>query len=394
MKFIHISDTHLGAATLGRRISPSGVNQREEDICNVFAYAIDRICELKPDFALHSGDLFHSVRPSNRIINFTLRQFLRLSQAGIPVVIISGNHDSPKQRALGSIYSIFEVFPHIYPVYKGTYQVKELSLPKTHSQGTNSGKVFIHAIPHCLTDELFQEELQKVKIPDPQVANILMLHGVASGIPEFSMGEFAEQMIPDSYFNAGFDYIALGHYHKFTKVQEKVFYAGSIERLSFNEIGQGKGFLEVNLTRSAGSSQMEYKFHPLPAREMIDLPGLDASGLDQTELEVWLGKSFDIEDIAEKIIRLKIYNLPQHTYKLLPFKKINQWKNKAFYCDLRLETKEDSGTVWGETGTIGRLNQEFQAYLDSVAVEGLDKKKLTELGLSYVNQASAESESD
>src|SRR4030066_1485377 len=106
MKFVHISDTHLGASGFGRRISSSGVNQREEDICNSFVWAIDNILELRPDFVLHSGDLFHSVRPSNRILDFALRQFLKLSQAQIPTVIISGNHDSPKQRALGSISSI------------------------------------------------------------------------------------------------------------------------------------------------------------------------------------------------------------------------------------------------------------------------------------------------
>src|SRR4030066_2525644 len=154
MKFIHISDSHLGAATLGRKLSLAGINQREEDICQVFAFAIDRILELKPDFVLHSGDLFHSVRPSNRIIDFALRQFLKLSQAQIPTVIISGNHDSPKQRALGSIYSIFEVFPHIYPVYKGKYENKELTL----SQPKIAEKVLIHCIHHGLAEEPFTEK--------------------------------------------------------------------------------------------------------------------------------------------------------------------------------------------------------------------------------------------
>lgn len=390
MKFIHISDSHLGAATLGRKLSPAGVSQREEDICNVFAYAIDKIIELKPDFILHSGDLFHSVRPSNRIIDFALRQFLKLSQAQIPTVIISGNHDSPKQRALGSIYSIFEVFPHIYPVYKGKYEARELNL----SQSKNSLQVLVHCIPHCLTDELFQEELQKVKITNPDSVNILMLHGVVSGIPEFSMGEFAEQMIPDSYFQAGFDYVALGHYHKFTQVEERVFYAGSTERISFNEIGQEKGFLEISLDKSVHSlAKLGHKFHSVPARAMLDLPDIDASRLDQTQLEEELEKRFSIPALEEKILRLRISDLPQHLYQLLPFKKINQWKNKAFFCDLRLEVKDEVGQVTAKSATIGRLNQEFLDYLNAVAVEGLDKRKLTVLGLAYINQVLEESES-
>lgn len=391
MKFIHISDTHLGATTLGRKFSPSGANQREEDICHVFAYAIDRILELKPDFVLHCGDLFHSVRPSNRIIDFALRQFIKLSQANIPTVVISGNHDSPKQRGIGSIYSILDVFPHIYPVYRGRYETKELHLAQTKEHGPEI--VLIHCIPHCLTDELFQEELKRVKISE-NTANVLMLHGVVSGIPEFSMGEFAEQMIPDSYFGLAFDYVALGHYHKYTPVQEKVFYAGSTERISFNEIGQEKGFLEVNLSKSsAATSKIEVKFHPVPARQMIDLPGLDAFGLDQTQLEARLEKIFDLPELEEKIIRMRITNLPQHIYQLLPFRKINQWKNKAFFCDLRFELKEESGAVSSETTSIGRLNQELLEYLNSIVVEGLDKKKLSEMGLSYMNQVLSEADS-
>ena len=386
MKLIHISDSHLGAATLGRKISPSGVNQREEDICNVFSHAIDRIVELKPDLVLHSGDLFHSVRPSNRIIDFAIRQFLKLSQANLPTVIISGNHDSPKQRALGSIYSILEVFPNIYPVHKGKYEIREFSF--------RPERVVVHCIPHCLADELFQEELRRVKITDSEAINILMLHGVVSGIPEFSMGEFAEQMIPDSYFQAGFDYVALGHYHKFTQVQERVFYAGSTERISFNEVNQDKGFVEITVEKSPNQSTLQHKFHSVPARQMIDLPTLDAGGLDQTQMEEQLEQRLNLEGTEERILRLKVTNLSQHIYQLLPFKKINQWKNKAFYCDLRFEMKEEPGEVTAASAAIGQLNQEFVEYLNSIPVEGLDKTRLSQLGLSYINQVLAESETE
>ena len=79
MKIIHISDTHLGAAGFSRKLSPSGLNQREEDFCNSFIAAVDKIIQLKPDIVLHSGDFFHSVRPTNRIINLALKQILRIT---------------------------------------------------------------------------------------------------------------------------------------------------------------------------------------------------------------------------------------------------------------------------------------------------------------------------
>jgi DNA repair exonuclease SbcCD nuclease subunit len=70
---------------------------------------------------------------------------------------------------------------------------------------------------------------------------------VVAGIPEFSMGELSEQEIPTSYFDLGFDYVALGHYHRHCQVAPVVVYAGSTERLSLSELGQEKGFVEVKI---------------------------------------------------------------------------------------------------------------------------------------------------
>ncbi len=368
MKFVHISDTHLGASGFGRRVSASGVNQREEDICNSFAWAIDKILELRPEVVLHSGDLFHSVRPSNRILTFAIKQFLKLSQANIKVVIISGNHDAPKQRALGSVLSVLEVFPNIYPVYKGKYEI------------INIDSACIHAIPHCLTNETFQGELAKIRANREKDFNILMLHGVVAGIKEFSMGEFAEQEIPDSFFNMGFDYVALGHYHKYAQVRQNVFYAGSTERLSFNEIGQDKGFLEVDLRNK------KIIFRKVPSREMLDLTDLDASDMDQNQVLEKLEKILLPEIIKDKIVRQKIKNISEHTYNLLPFKKINELKAPAFYSDLRFERKEDDHQVLALTSSIGRLNQEFAEYLNSIPLENLDRTRLLDLGIKYLTE--------
>ncbi|OGC76002.1 MAG: hypothetical protein A2145_00860 [candidate division Zixibacteria bacterium RBG_16_40_9] len=371
MKFVHISDTHLGASGFGRRISASGVNQREEDICNSFVWAIDNILELRPDFVLHSGDLFHSVRPSNRILTFAIKQFLKLSQAGIKVVIISGNHDAPKQRALGSVLSVLEVFPNIYPVFKNKYETVVID------------RVCIHAIPHCLTNDSFQQELAHIRLNSQIDFNILMLHGVVAGIKEFSMGEFAEQEIADSIFNLGFDYVALGHYHKYSQVRPNVFYAGSTERLSFNEIGQDKGFLEVD------SKNGNINFHKVPCRDMLDLPEIEVADFEPNQVLEKIEKVLLAEKIKDKIVRLKIRNISEHTYNLLPFRRINELKAPAFHCDLRFERRETDHQVLALSTSIGRLNQEFVEFINSIPLEKLDRNKLLNLGLKYLSENKA-----
>jgi exonuclease SbcD len=381
MRFIHISDSHLGASGFSRRLSPSGFNQREEDICNSFQAAVDRIIELRPDFVLHSGDLFHTVRPTNRIINFAIRQILRVVNLQIPMVIISGNHDTPKQRTVGSVFSFFEVLsPLLHPVYRNRYEMIQL------------GRVAIHAIPHCLNQEDFSQELAKVKIGGGartaddgcnSTFNVLMLHGVVAGIKEFSMGELAEQEIPTSSLERGFDYVALGHYHRFCQVESGGYYAGSTERLSMSELGQEKGFVEVDLRTK------QVKFHPVPTREMIELPSVNARELDQEQIVLEIEKRAQAERIEEKIVRLKVTDIPEHVYNSLDFRRIAELKSRAFHFDLKFEKKEEEARDQSTKTSIGKLNMEFQQFLKQAPVENLKKDTLLELGLKYLSTESA-----
>jgi exonuclease SbcD len=376
MRFVHISDSHLGASGFSRRLSPSGYNQREEDICNSFTSAVDKIIELKPDFVLHTGDLFHSVRPTNRIINFAIRQILRIVNLQIPMVIISGNHDTPKQRSVGSVFSFFEVFsPLLHLVYKNKYECIHLD------------NTVIHAIPHCLDQEGFKEELSKVKIDQDAGYNILMLHGVVAGIPEFSMGELSEQEIPTSYFDLGFNYVALGHYHRHCQVSPGVVYAGSTERLSMSELGQEKGFVEVEIQDSGFKIQdLKPKFHPVECRDMIELPSLDAKDLDPDGVYQEIENRINSQEITDKIVRLKIINIPEHVYSSLDFRKIAELKSRAFYFDLRFERKDEKERTFTTETSIGKLPSEFEQYLKQAVVENLNKDKLLELSLKYLTE--------
>jgi len=377
MRFVHISDSHLGASGYSRRLSASGYNQREEDVCSSFQAAVDQIIELKPDFVLHSGDLFHTVRPTNRIINFAIRQILRVVNLEIPMVIISGNHDTPKQRTVGSVFSFFEVLsPLLHLVHRNQYELIKLK------------HVAIHAIPHCLNQEDFSQELAKVEIvggPPTAVGrrnskfNILILHGVVAGIKEFSMGELAEQEIPSSSLERGFDYVALGHYHRFCQVKSGGYYAGSTERLSMSELGQEKGFVEVDLQTK------NVKFHRVPTRDMIELLSLNARELDQEQILLEIEKRVGTQDVEEKIVRLKVTSIPEHVYNSLDFRKIAELKSRAFHFDLKFDRKEEEARDQSTKTSIGKLNMEFQQFLKQAPVENLKKDRLLELGLRYLS---------
>ncbi len=285
---------------------------------------------------------------------------------------------------MGSVFSFFEVLsPLLHLVYRNQYEL--LKLDRTN----------IHAIPHCLDQEDLKKELARIDIsggrrtvdngPNPDF-NILMLHGVVAGIPEFSMGELAEQEIPASYLKMPFDYVALGHYHRHCQVEPRVYYAGSTERLSMSELGQEKGFVEVDLETH------KVKFRPVPAREMIELDSIDARELNQEQVLLEIEKRIEGRDIAESIIRLKVKDIPEDVYNSLDFRKISELKSEAFHFDLRFEKIEEKSTEQAGQTSIGKLSREFEGFLIQVAVENLNKDRLLELGLTYLSAESEESE--
>ncbi|MCU0621560.1 MAG: metallophosphoesterase [Gemmatimonadales bacterium] len=98
MKLAHLADPHLGIRQY-HRLTPAGINQREADVANAFRAAIDDVIAVRPDAVVVAGDLFHAVRPSNAAIVFAFRQFQRLREAlpAAPVVLIAGNHDTPRR---------------------------------------------------------------------------------------------------------------------------------------------------------------------------------------------------------------------------------------------------------------------------------------------------------
>src|SRR2546428_5337150 len=221
MRIIHLSDTHLGFSAYNKLDPAAGLNQREVDIASAFNQIIDYILEVKPDLVIHAGDLFDSVRPSNRAIHEAFRQLARLSRAEIPTVIIAGNHSTPRQKVTGSIFRLFEYLEHIHPVFEGEY--KTLAI----------GDCKVHAIPHAYNEEMFKQNFSKLKADKKFKYNILVTHATVIGVTAFAGAEFRELSIPPSVLSRDFDYIALGHIHRCVEIAENAYYSGSPERLSF-----------------------------------------------------------------------------------------------------------------------------------------------------------------
>jgi len=370
MRVLHLADTHLGYSAY-RKVTEEGVNQREIDVYDAFIQCIDYAVKTKPDLVLHAGDLFDSVRPTNRAITVALQQILRLSKENIPFIVISGNHETPKLKETGNIFSIFEHLDHVYPIHNNRYETVSLK---------NKDKtVMIHAIPQCQNPKEFEINLKKITRDKKADFNVLMAHGAVAGIKEFKMNEFNELFIPVKNLQEEFDYIALGHYHMYTKLQENAFYAGSTEHLSFTEADSQKGYLEISL-----GQKLKHRFIPIKTRIMIDAPSLDCSTLRIEQILQKVKETIQCIDPKDKIIRVRLENIPSHIQRGIDFHQMRDLGKNAVHFEIKPTTIKTGDAALSKDTMMKSLADEFEKFLTTQQYPG--KKILLNLGLHYIHK--------
>ena len=382
MRLIHISDLHLGFRQYQRQ-TPTGVNQREWDVAMAFKRAIDKIIEVAPDIVLIAGDVFHAVRPTNTAIVHAFQQFSRLKQ-GLPdaiIVMIAGNHDTPKSSEMGCILRLFTPLG-IHVVYG---EPERLSFPER--------ELSILAVPDALKDH-------PVLDPDPASKhNVLVIHCELPGIlpadavaQERSTVEITVEEIGAPRWN----YVALGHYHVYRQVAPNMYYSGSMEYTSVNVWSE---LTEERTVKLPGKGMIEYdiatekrKFHFLPAtRPLVDLPIIAARGMSSADLDaaIQAGVARVSGGIDDKIVRQVVRDVPRHIARELDHKALRELKRRALHYHLDTRRPEIIRTVAsGGPGRRPSLADTVRDHLQRrVMTSDIDRDRLVTLGLDYLREA-------
>jgi predicted phosphodiesterase len=348
MILAHLADLHLGYRAY-HRLAPGGINARERDVAAAFGLALDQVVALGVDLVLVAGDVFHTVRPSNIAIADAFRQFsrLRAELPRAPVVVIAGNHDSPRAVETGSILRLLAEIPGVHVVDD---IARAVHLPELDAT--------VLCLPHNSLVAESTGEGGPVRLePDPAAStNILMLHGTVTGGTASErlryVSEYGGAQVETSAIEpARWDYVALGHYHIATELAPNMWYAGGIERTSTNiweEAGGAKGFLTYD------TEARRAIFHPLPGREVVDLPRFSArvSGEAEGPGEGAAGRYLEPAEIDEriralvegipggragKIVRLVLTDLPREVFRALDHRQLREFRATAlhFHLDAR-----------------------------------------------------------
>ena len=281
--FVHASDLHLGYAQYG-------LEARRQDFDNAFTELVDKTIELKPDFMIIAGDLFHHARPSNTTLENTIRNFKRLKDVEIPVLTVDGSHDSAPNAITGTILTPLDSAGLV------------IHLPR-HEEACwrKLNTCYVYGIPNFRSQRRTNEALpaflaEKPPTPDPSVANIFVLHGAVdlpSVKPPYIEAEVSPELIPD-----GFNYYAAGHVHNGYMGKFKtglLVYSGCTETVSYDEAKLKKGFIHVTMDEKGKVSP---RFVELTSPRKFVVLEREFTGMNSakiTELAVQMVESADEE---------------------------------------------------------------------------------------------------
>jgi exonuclease SbcD len=386
MRLVHLSDLHLGYRQY-QRLTPNGINQREADVAATFRATISRVIEIAPDVVILAGDIFHSVRPTNQAILHAFLEFSRLARA-LPnsvIVLVAGNHDTPRTSETGGILQLFSQLG-LHVVDREAQRVSFFD-----------GRLSVLAVP-----DVYGIEIPSFDPDRDAQFNVLVAHGAVQGmLPESFMAanraavEFSKQDLHAEKW----DYVALGHYHVYQEIESNVFYSGSIDYTNANmwaEINdqrlagvKGKGFVERDLATGT------HTFHELtPSRPIVELKRISAAGLTVAEIDSKIRAAIEAfrAGIDDKIVRLVVTDIPRHVARELDHKSIRDYKRRAlnFHLDLRRpETTRSSGSG-GPSGRRPSLNEIVREKLMQRPLDAeIDREALIARAMAYLDEAQA-----
>ena len=384
MRLVHLSDLHLGYRQY-QRLTPTGINQREADVARTFAAAIGQIIALRPEVVLIAGDVFHAARPSNAAILFAFRQFARL-KAELPeaaIVLVAGNHDTPRTTETGSILGLFEQLG----VIVASAETRRVPFP-----GLDLAVLAVPDVPGA------RPELT----PDEQFRyNVLLMHAdVEDVVPRYvaEMDRAAVRLTRAELATSRWSYVALGHYHVHQRVADNAYYSGSVDYTSLHVWGdkseeedqglRGKSFIEYDLERRT------MRRHELPAsREFVHLPDINGHGKSVAEIDAAIRKAVEKQrgGIDDKIVRLVVTDIPRHVTRELDHKALREYKRRALHFNL-IARRPDAQRVVGQ-GAPGRRPSVVDVVREELRTRelpaALDRERLVELGLKYLHDAEA-----
>ena len=386
MRILHFADVHIGVENYGTVDPATGLSTRLADFLATYDEVVSYALDNRVDLVLCCGDAYKSRDPSQTHQREFAKRVATLSNEGIPVFLLVGNHDMPHVIGRATALEIFQTLD-VSNVYIG-------DSAKTHRIETADGPVQIVALPWVrrstflakdesrgLTpeqvNEAIQERLARIiqseansldsTVPAVLAGHVTVSGGTTSSEQSMMLGR-DHVLLKSAVALPQFDYVALGHLHKHQILgrDPHVVYSGSLQRIDFGEERDNKGFCVVDLDpgKPAGSRLRDFAFQPVNAREFLTIPvDISADDPDPTSTVV---EAISNHQIQGAIVRLQI-TLPAELVEHLRDGEIRNALNDAhFVSSISKEVLAESRTRLGSDYSKGLDPREaLRLYLES-----------------------------
>jgi len=301
VRILLLADTHLGFDLPVRpRIAR---RRRGHDFLTNYATALQPALDGAVDLVVHGGDVFNRSRVVPSLAYQAFAPLTRVADAGVPVYVVPGNHERGK-------------LPHLR--FAQHQRIHIFDRPRTFVTDVRGARVALAGFP-SERDEVrtrFTSLLQETSWQVPADVRLLCLHqcveGATVGPANFTFTTGAD-VIRGADIPSGFAAVLSGHIHRHQTLTRDlrgralaapVLYPGSIERTSFAEVDEEKGYMIVEVVREDGAARVDWRFRTLPARPLVRHT-LSVNAVAEADLEVRL-RSLIAEAPADAVLTIRV----------------------------------------------------------------------------------------
>jgi exonuclease SbcD len=406
MRILHFADAHIDMAAHGRHDPQTGLPLRVLDFLKALDSVVNTAVSEKVDMVIFAGDAYRDRTPAPTFQREWGRRIMRLSQAGIPTLLLVGNHDlSP---AVGRAHALQEYdtlqVPHVVVVGRPSFlrpanldglPLQVMALPWV-SRSSLMASLEMSAADPANVYELLEERLAELmngwfEQVDPNLPLVLTAHASVEGAKygqERSVMLGADLVLPGGLVrNPRFDYVAMGHIHKAQNINEgnhpPVVYSGSIERVDFGEAADDKCFVIAHVER--GHTEVEWR--KLSGRKYIDrFIRLE----DGVEVNARLVSALPEQaELADAMLRLKV-EYPRTLDTLIDEAALRRYAAGAFEFHLLRRPQVEARARLPENASVNSMTpaELLELYWLTLKVEPAEVDELQKLAAGITGNTS------
>ncbi len=304
MRLLFVSDTHLGFDLPSRpRVER---RRRGHDFFRNFELALAPALDGEVDAVLHGGDLLYRSRVPAWLAEAALAPLKRVASQGVPVLLVPGNHERSRLP---------------YPLLGLHERLHVFDRPRTFVLEARGVRVAFSGFPYARQVRAgFSALLEAAGYARAEAdARVVCVHhcveNATCGPGNFTF-RHGDDVIRTADLPRDAAAVLSGHIHRHQVLRPlgapPVLYPGSVERTSFAEAPETKGYLVLELSRCGLE---RYEFRPLPARPMA-VREVTLDGADAAEARARVGAAIDSTPF-DAVVQLRLSQVPPELWSVV-----------------------------------------------------------------------------